>query len=62
VIARLHPEMTRIMASPDMAKRVSELGLIPFDTQPVDGIRTYIRSEQEKWGSLVRKLDLAGSQ
>jgi tripartite-type tricarboxylate transporter receptor subunit TctC len=54
--------MTRIMASPDMAKRVSELGLIPFDTQPVDGIRTYIRSEQEKWGSLVRKLDLAGSQ
>jgi tripartite-type tricarboxylate transporter receptor subunit TctC len=62
VIARLHAEMKRIMANPDMAKRVSELGLIPFDTPPVDGIRTYIRSEQEKWGSLVRTLGLAGSQ
>jgi hypothetical protein len=41
---------------------VSELGLIPFDTQPIDGIRAYIHSEQEKWGSLVRTLGLAGSQ
>jgi len=62
VVDRLHGEMKRIMAAPDMVKRVADLGLIPFDTQPVDGIRTYIRSEQEKWGSLVRKLGLAGSQ
>ena len=43
------------MAAPDMVKKVS-------DTQPIDGIRAYIRSEQEKWGSLVRTLGLAGSQ
>ena len=62
VIDRLHPEMKRIMASPDMVKRVSDLGLIPFDTPAVDGVRTYIKGEQEKWGALVRKLGLAGSQ
>lgn len=62
VIDRLHGEMKRIMASRDMVKRVSDLGLIPFDTPSADGIRTYIKSEQEKWGSLVRKLGLAGSQ
>ncbi len=62
VIDRLHPEMKRIMASADMVKRVSDLGLIPFDTPPVEGVRTYIKSEQQKWGALVRKLGLEGSQ
>jgi tripartite-type tricarboxylate transporter receptor subunit TctC len=54
--------MKRIMAVPDMVKKVSDLGLIPFDTQPIDGIRAYIRSEQEKWGLLVQALGLVGSQ
>jgi len=62
VIDRLHPEMKRIMASADMVKRVSDLGLIPFDTPSVDGVRSYIKSEQEKWGALVRKLGLEGTQ
>jgi tripartite-type tricarboxylate transporter receptor subunit TctC len=62
VIDRLHPEMKRIMASESMVKRVSDLGLIPFDTPSVEGMRAYIKSEQEKWGSLVRKLGLAESQ
>ena len=62
VVDRLHGEMKRIMAAPDMIKKVADLGLIPFDTQPVAEIRAYIRSEQEKWGSLVRTLGLAGSQ
>ena len=62
VVDKLHAEMKRIMAAPDMRKRISDLGLIPFDTPPVDGIRSYIKSEQEKWGSLVRKLGLAGSE
>ena len=62
VIERLHPEMKRIMAGADMVKRVSDLGLIPFDTPSVEGVRAYIKSEQEKWGALVRKLGLEGTQ
>jgi tripartite-type tricarboxylate transporter receptor subunit TctC len=62
VVDKLHAEMKRIMAAPEMRKRIADLGLIPFDTPPVDGIRSYIKSEQEKWGSLVRKLGLAGSE
>jgi tripartite-type tricarboxylate transporter receptor subunit TctC len=62
VIERLHGEMKRIMGSADMVKKVSDLGLIPFDIQPLDETRAYIRSEQDKWGTLVRTLGLAGSQ
>jgi len=35
---------------------------IPFDTPSVEGVREYVKSEQEKWGALVRKLGLAESQ
>jgi hypothetical protein len=32
------------------------------DTQPIDGIRAYIRSEQEKWARWCGRWGLAGSQ
>ena len=36
--------------------------LLPLESPPVDGIKSYIKSEQDKWGSLVRSLGLEGSQ
>jgi tripartite-type tricarboxylate transporter receptor subunit TctC len=62
IVDRLHNEMKRIMATPEMKKRASDIGLLPIDSPSIDGIRGYIRSEQEKWGSLVTRLGLAGSQ
>jgi tripartite-type tricarboxylate transporter receptor subunit TctC len=62
IVARLHDEMKAIMADPEMKKRISDLGLIPFDTPDENGMRAYIRSEHEKWGTLVKKLGLEGTQ
>jgi hypothetical protein len=39
-----------------------DIGLLPLDSPSTDGIRTYIKFEQEKWGSLVKKLGLDGTQ
>ncbi len=62
IIDRLHREMRVIMSAPEMKQRAANIGLLPLDSPPVEGIRAYIRSEQEKWGTLVRKLGLEGSQ
>jgi tripartite-type tricarboxylate transporter receptor subunit TctC len=62
IVDRLHAEMGRIMAAPAMQKHVADLGLIPFDSPSIEGITTYLASEREKWGALVRKLGLEGSQ
>ena len=62
VVKRLHAEMKKIMSDPEMKAKVENIGLIPVDTPPVDGIRAYITSEQGKWGSLVERLGLKGSQ
>ena len=62
IVERLHQEMRRIMSAPDMKKRAADIGLIPIDSPAIPEIRRYIASEQEKWGSLVRKLGLEGTQ
>ena len=62
VVARLHAEMKRIWALPGMREKVAAIGLIPIDIASVDDMRGYIKSENEKWGALVRKLGLEGSQ
>jgi tripartite-type tricarboxylate transporter receptor subunit TctC len=62
IVDKLRQEMRRIMAAPEMSKRILELGLIPIDSPSRTEIQAYIKSEQEKWGSLVRTLGLESSQ
>jgi len=62
IVDKLHAEMKRIMAAPAMQTHISDLGLIPYDSPSIDGITTYLASEREKWGALVKKLGLEGSQ
>ncbi len=62
IVARLHGDMSQIMSAPDMRKKIADLGLIPIDTPSLADTRTYLASEREKWGALVRKLGLEGSQ
>ena len=51
-----------IMSTPDMKKRAADIGLMPIDFAADRRHPPYITSEQEKWGSLVRKLGLEGTQ
>ena len=62
IVDRLHAEMQRIMAAPEMAQRIAAIGLIPHQSPSVEGITAYIKAETEKWGTLVRQLGLEGSQ
>jgi tripartite-type tricarboxylate transporter receptor subunit TctC len=62
IVDRLHEEMKRILAAPDIQQRIATLGLLAQPTPSVEGVQQYLRAEREKWGSLVRSLGLAGSQ
>ena len=61
-VNRLHNEMTRIIKLPEVNKAISNLDLIPAAPASIDEHRQYIASETQKWGDLIRKLGLAGSQ
>jgi tripartite-type tricarboxylate transporter receptor subunit TctC len=62
IVERLHTEMQRIMATPEMQQRILNIGLIPIESPSLDGLQAYVKGETEKWGTLVRQLGLAGSQ
>jgi tripartite-type tricarboxylate transporter receptor subunit TctC len=62
IVDRLHDEMKRILADPEIKQKIETIGLIPFDTPSIEELRAYRKAEQEKWGRLVKKLGLEGSQ
>jgi tripartite-type tricarboxylate transporter receptor subunit TctC len=62
IVDRLHAQMKRIMAEPEMREKIAALGLIPNDSPTVEDMRAYIGSERLKWGTMVKQLGLEGSQ
>jgi tripartite-type tricarboxylate transporter receptor subunit TctC len=62
IVSRLNEEMRRIFATPDIQKRIGNLGLLAYETPSDDGIQRYMRAEREKWGAMVKSLGLVGSQ
>jgi len=62
IVDKLHAEMNRIMSDPDMKEKISTIGLLPIAPPSLADTQAYLASEREKWGSLVKKLGLEGSQ
>ncbi|MBX9772767.1 MAG: tripartite tricarboxylate transporter substrate binding protein [Xanthobacteraceae bacterium] len=61
IVDKLHAEMSRIIATPELQTRMSSLGLIPYPPPPIAETQAYIKSEIDKWGGLVKSLGLAGT-
>jgi tripartite-type tricarboxylate transporter receptor subunit TctC len=62
IVDRLHAEMQKIMTAPDIVEKAANIGLIPIPPPSVEETSAYIKSEQAKWGALVEKLGLKGTQ
>ena len=62
VVNRLHGEMSRVLKMPEVNKAIASLDLIPVIPASVEENQQYIAAEARKWGDLIRKLGLAGSQ
>jgi tripartite-type tricarboxylate transporter receptor subunit TctC len=50
------------MAMPDVQQRVIDLGNIPLTSPPVAELQSYVKSEIGRWGKVVEKAGLAGSE
>ncbi len=62
IIDRLHQEMKRITGARDFKAKADDLGLLPIDTPDINGIKAFIKSEQDRWGALITKIGIAGTQ
>ena len=57
IIQRLHADSVKALQFPDVKKRLDATGLVPIGNMPGE-FDSYIKSEIEKWGKVVRALDL----
>jgi tripartite-type tricarboxylate transporter receptor subunit TctC len=62
IVDRLHAEMRKIMADPDMKQKATNIGLLPIDVPDLPATLAFIAEERKKWGPLVKSLGLEGSR
>jgi len=54
VVARVHAEMKKIIATKDYQQRFETIGMITDKDRTPDEINAYIRSEIAKWGKVIK--------
>jgi len=57
IVNKLHAESVRIMKSPDVAKRIAELGADVVAGSPKE-FAAYIRSEVPRWGRVIKDANI----
>jgi tripartite-type tricarboxylate transporter receptor subunit TctC len=62
IVDRLHAETKSVMAMPDVQQRFVDLGNIPLVSPPPPELKRYVRSEIVRWGKIVEKAGLTGSE
>jgi tripartite-type tricarboxylate transporter receptor subunit TctC len=62
IVDKLHGEVNRIMAMPDVQRQFVDLGNIPLVSPPPVELQRYVKSEIVRWGRIVQQAGLAGSE
>ena len=62
IIDKLHAELRSITEDPATRQEFIRLGLIPVSSPSPDELKSFMQSEIVRWGDLVRKAGLAGSE
>lgn len=63
IIEKLHTAMVTAFKDPTIVEQIKAMGLAPINPpMGTDATKAYIASEKDKWGALLKRLNLAGMQ
>ncbi len=62
IVQRLNSELKRIVALPEVRRKIVELGVVPVDSPPSESLRRFLIAEIVKWRGVVEKAGLAGTR
>jgi tripartite-type tricarboxylate transporter receptor subunit TctC len=60
VVEKLHANLVKILALPQVDGDIVKLGLLSFDNRPVAGLEEFVKSEIGRWGKVVQRAGIAG--
>jgi tripartite-type tricarboxylate transporter receptor subunit TctC len=61
IVNRLHAELQAVMAMPEVEKQLANIGMLPIVSQSPEALQTFISTEVERWGKIVRQAGIAGT-
>jgi tripartite-type tricarboxylate transporter receptor subunit TctC len=61
IVNRLHAELKAVMAMPEVEKQLANIGMLPIVSQSPEALQTFIGTEVERWGKIVRQAGIAGT-
>jgi tripartite-type tricarboxylate transporter receptor subunit TctC len=61
-VDKLHGELTRILAKPEIKEQLRKLSLLPMQTKSVSDMQGFVKSEIVRWGKVVSDAGIGGSQ
>jgi tripartite-type tricarboxylate transporter receptor subunit TctC len=62
IVNRLHDDIRAVIKTPEIWQQMITMGLIPIDTPPVDELKGFVKTEIVRWGDIVRKIGIAGTE
>ena len=62
VVEKLHKEINAVLSQPAIREQMGKMNVIPMGNPPVAEMRTFIKSEIARWGDVVKKAGIAGSE
>jgi tripartite-type tricarboxylate transporter receptor subunit TctC len=62
IVNRLHTELKRIVALPEIQQQIVKLGMIPVSSPAPEELQRFINTEIEYWRKVVHLAGIAGSQ
>lgn len=58
IVQRVNREMERVLADPDIAKRLYDLGLVNEGAGTPESLNEFLRAERDRWARLVKNIGL----
>jgi tripartite-type tricarboxylate transporter receptor subunit TctC len=62
IVDRLHAELKKELAAPDVSGQIAKTGMLPATTTTVADLQVFVKSEIARWGKVVQQAGIAGSQ
>jgi tripartite-type tricarboxylate transporter receptor subunit TctC len=61
VVDRLHAELKKQLATPEVSGQVAKTGMLPMPTPTVADLQAFVKAEIARWGKVVQQAGIAGS-
>ena len=62
IVAKLNADLRSVLDLPELKEQVAKSGMLPLEPGSVEHLQSFVKSEIARWGDVVRKAGIEGSQ